>query len=162
MTPAATPLRLKRFLDQLLRNGVVAPVDIELVNAGSHVIQTQGGDNGIIKTHIDTHDTTGQHWHQWLDSLGHRYGRLCFQFVCLRVFILFMFFVSFLSRPTMVRFGLRSLAELVEGNTGKRNAMQQAIDEYLMRIYESWRTHQLQHDRNLKVLLMITFLCCLY
>lgn len=52
----------------------------------------------------------------------------------------------------MVRFGVRSMADLIDGNAKKRAAMQEAIEVLLTNTYETWRLHQTQHDQDLRVL----------
>lgn len=112
----ATPLRIKHFLESLLRHGSVPRSEADLLEQGNHFVTTLGGDSSLVPTHVDASDVQGSHLHAWLASLP--------------------------ERPAVVRYGLRSMADLIQGQPRKRLAMQDAIRHHLAHVYEEWRARE--------------------
>ncbi len=65
------------------------------------------------------------HWAQWIASLQ--------------------------SRPSISRFNVKSIAELASTAT-RRAAVADAVEQYLLRAYESWRSVKVAHNADVKLL----------
>lgn len=147
---AVSPVRVRRFLDQWLRSGVVDAAYANLIKDGSHFVRSSGarcgccychgvflccvltciigGDSALIKPRIEDNDAGGAHLTQWLLSLH--------------------------ARPTIARFNVRSIAELA-ATPARRLAMEEALEQYLLRAYETWRAAHVAHHADVQLLASI-------